>query len=267
MPAVNETIYPVLLSKYTDKALEINFKPSAVDLAFVQSKAKQRKNQCLLLVMLMVSNHLHYIPQLTDIPYAVIKYISSFLGQVVFQKKTLIELKVSGTLKRYINAVRDYLKFKNDKELMTKFCLSYGEKLAETKVNSIDIVNALIEVMIKEDFELPAFSTVERLAQKCRVSVNQKLYFNLSNSLSIEQVNKVESLFQVKHQDNSTLWNRIKLEPNKPTYKNIKEFINHLNWVKSFSDYMPNIDSYPLTRVEQLRSEALSLHSRALLQH
>lgn len=95
MPAISETIYPVLLSKYTDKALEINLKPTAADLAFVRSKAKQRKNQCVLLVMLMVSNYLHYIPKLSDVPYALIKYISSFLGQVVLHKKTLVELKAA----------------------------------------------------------------------------------------------------------------------------------------------------------------------------
>lgn len=264
MPAISETIYPVLLSKYTDKALEINFKPTAADLAFVRSKAKQRKNQFVLLVMLMVSNYLHYIPKLSDVPYALIKYISSFLGQVVLHKKTLVELKGSGTLKRYINAVRDYLKFKNDNEEATKFCFSYGAKITETKVNNVDIINSLIEGMIKENIELLAFSTIERIVQKCRVTANNNLYQSMTYELSIEQIKKIEQFF-ISGNIHSSLWNKLKIEPNKPTAKNIKDFIEHLNWIKNLADNMPNIDAYPLSRIEQLRGEALALHSSDMI--
>lgn len=265
MPAISETIYPVLLSKYTDKALEINFKPTAADIAFVKSKAKQRKNQCLLLVMLMVSNHLHYIPQLADIPYALIKYISSFLGQVVFQKKALIELKTSGTLKRYINAVREYLKFENDSEQTKAFCFENGVGIAETKNNIVDIINALIEKMTREDIELPAFSTIEKIARKSRSAANKILFENLSKSLPNDVSDKVDSLFKEKLQDNSSLWNKIKIELGRPTSKNIKYFITHINWLRQWSEVMPCIDNYPRSRIEQLRNEALSLHSSDML--
>lgn len=107
------------------------------------------------------------------------------------------------------------MKFKNDNEEATNFCFSYGAKITETKVNNVDIINSLIEGMIKENIELLAFSTIERIVQKCRVTANNNLYQSMTYELSIEQIKKIEQFF-ISGNIHSSLWNKLKIEPNKP---------------------------------------------------
>ncbi|MEJ2062710.1 MAG: DUF4158 domain-containing protein [Reinekea sp.] len=91
MPLIQDTIFPTLSNRYTDKTLHINFNPTASDIAFAKSNAKQLQPQAFLLIMLKVTQHLHYVPLPEDIPYAIVKYVSNAFNQHrVLQKATCV---------------------------------------------------------------------------------------------------------------------------------------------------------------------------------
>lgn len=55
---------------------------------------------------------------------------------------------------------------------------------AKTKDNDADIINVVIEELIKQRYELPAFSTLVRVARSVRRIVYKSYYHTIYESLS-----------------------------------------------------------------------------------
>ena len=50
----------------------------------------------------------------------------------------------------------------------------------------VDIINAMLELLVKEQFELPALSTLERIAFSARARINADTFDQIERSLSAE---------------------------------------------------------------------------------
>lgn len=260
MPSVKDTIYPNLLTRVSKQSLLANFTPNAADIAFAKENAKKRMMQQCLLVALKASQYLHYVPQLNEIPYSVIKFISSYSSEYVLKKSQLVDYQSSGSFRRHSRLIRTYLKINNDSKEREAFCISYGIPLAETKENLCDLINALIELLIKNQYELPAFSSLVKIARTCRAEANDNIYHLVCGTLDSKQKSSIDSLFKRDSNRQKTPWDRIKQEPDKPTLGNIQDFIGNLKWLKGKSEFLPDIAQLPICKKEQFRHEALSLH-------
>ncbi|MCP4256875.1 MAG: Tn3 family transposase [Ketobacter sp.] len=262
MPDIHETIYPTLSSRYSDKVLHLNFTPTAADIAFVKSHAKQAQPQTFLLIMLKVTQHLHYIPSPEDIPYTVVKYVANtFIEHRVLQKQHLSAYQRTGTYNRHCRLLRNYLNLETHDQKRSDFCEDIGVSLAEIKDSLVDIINALIEALITHQFELPAFSTIERIARRCRHVANENLYHHICQNLSDQQIDYIASLFEVQNEVHKSPWQRLKQEPDKPSVGHIRTFLDHLAWLKDCAGRLPSIESLPVSKREHFRYEAMALHS------
>ncbi|WP_206669140.1 hypothetical protein, partial [Brucella sp. 10RB9212] len=59
-------------------------------------------------------------------------------------------------------------------------------KSSAIKENLADIINDILEELIKNSFEIPAFSTLLRLARASRLIVSTNLYQTISDQLTEE---------------------------------------------------------------------------------
>ena len=59
-----------------------------------------------------------------------------------------------------------------------------------------DLVNVTVEELVKERFELPAFSTLDRLARKVRQAVNSRLFSRVDGALSDAGRAKLDALLE-----------------------------------------------------------------------
>ena len=59
-------------------------------------------------------------------------------------------------------------------------------KSAASKENLADIINDMLEELIKNNFEIPAFSTLLRLARATRTIVSSRLYQKVNDQLTDE---------------------------------------------------------------------------------
>ena len=264
MPNVNETIYPTLDSRYSEKSLAINFTSNSADTDFVRSRTKYRQTQSLLLVLLKVTQHLFYVPKPSEIPYCVIRFICTALGVAKLKKSDLNQYQHSRTFDRHAKWIREYLQLNNSKKHREMLVEPIGISFAQSKGHLVDIINALIESMVNHQIELPPFPTVKRMAIKCRNQANKLLFDDCYHSASPLQVTQIEGLFQTDKE--KSLWQQLKENPDKPTHENIKEFISRLIWLKSFAEKLPSINLISLSRLEQLRYEAMSMHINKMLE-
>lgn len=259
---LQETIYPLLTQRLSEKNLKLNFTPTEADKAFVNQNTRNATNRTILLVMLKVTQYLRYVPPPSDIPYSIIKYISGCSdSHVMLQKQQLSEYENSGSHKRQAKLIRDYLQLEYQHNKIIAYCETVGVELAQTKENLVDILNALIESLIRESYELPAFTTLERLARQCRVRANELLYAQINQRLAPEDIASIQMLFSKTGDDTFSGWQRLKKQTDKPTPQNIQEFLDHLAWLKALAASLPSLHHLPVAKRQQFRDEAMALHS------
>jgi hypothetical protein len=127
-----------------------------------------------------------------------------------------------------------------------------------------DIINAVIEELIKERFELPAFKKLLRLARAARTVVNNGNYQHIASSLSIEQKKLVDEILGLIPPDDTDTnskvlsWAMLKLEPKKPTTNNIKDYIQYVNtMLKLRQQFDLSLDFIAPARLEQIKDEGM----------
>lgn len=267
---IEETIYPTLPPRVTEKVLQLNFTPTAADRAFVSQNTRNATNRSILLVLLKVTQYLGYVPLPKDIPRGIIKYVSASAdSHVVLKKRQLSEYQHSGTYRRQAKRIREYLRFESDPGRTQAFCETVGVEVAQTKEELVDIFNALIEAMIRDAYELPAFSTVEKLARQCRVQANDHRCQQICQHLSLADRANLQALFDKSEGDTVSPWQQLKQNSDKPTPQRIQAFLDHLVWLKGLARPLPALQDLPVAKRQQFRDEAMAMHSsdmRALKQ-
>jgi TnpA family transposase len=129
------------------------------------------------------------------------------------------------------------------------------------KENLADIVNCIIDSLIKSNFELPSFKRLIRLARAARTVTNNNHYQKIVSALSDEQLKLIDALFSEETTENTSdflSWTMLKLEPKKPTYNNIKDFVHYVNKMIALREKINvDIDFITPARLESLRDEAI----------
>ncbi len=129
---------------------------------------------------------------------------------------------------------------------------------AKTKEALADIINVSLEYLVKEKYELPPFSILQRLCQSARAEVNNTYFNQLSNFLNAEGRAAVTKLLNSSGPD-SYGWNDLKHETKRPTPRNIHEYIRYLEWLSSLQTMLPTDLGLPPTKHRQYINEAKAL--------
>lgn len=79
MISKDKTAYPIFYSSYTDKELNVLFKPTNDELQFVQNISKVKSIQFLTLLSLKNHQYLGYFPEYNDIPYSILSFVKTNL--------------------------------------------------------------------------------------------------------------------------------------------------------------------------------------------
>ncbi|MDA1775092.1 Tn3 family transposase [Bacillus cereus] len=123
-----------------------------------------------------------------------------------------------------------------------------------------DLINVAIEELIKGHYELPAFSTLDRLVRRVRTLVNNQLCHTVMNRLSNQEKHKLDELLRTSQETKHSSFNYFKELPKSPSISHMKELQNKLDFITSF---MSNIEELlkevPNSKVKNFALEALAL--------
>ena len=180
MTAIERTAYPRFTRAPSVKELRDIYTPTPGDVAFVATKARGPSQKFALMILLKVYQRLHYFPEPQTIPGAVIGHI-----RVVMKLEANLVPDISpATLQRYHVALREHLEIttlgKQGRHVATRAM----HTSAQVMNNPADLINAAIEMLLAEQCELPAFSTLDRLARRIRTLVNGGIYQRILANLS-----------------------------------------------------------------------------------
>ena len=86
-----------------------------------------------------------------------------------------------------------------------KWLYDFACTMTATKDNPVDIINTMLEILVKESFELPAFSTLNKLANRTRAATLDTLFVTISKGLSPEAQLILSDLLTTKSGDRAVL--------------------------------------------------------------
>ncbi len=257
--AIHETAYPRIRSSITETEMVEIYTPEKDELAFVNKNAKTPSTKLGLLLLLKFFQRLGYFPDFNDIPFQVIEYIAIAAGfkNIKSNIKSYTKTKARKT---HMEIIRNYMSINSYRKGGKRFMIEAMEKASKIKDIIPDIINSAIEEMVSARYELPAFDTFVRNAYDVRTSINKIFYLNIYTQLNDNQKKSIIELLNIEASEATSLWNKLKQDPGKPTVRKIREFINHLNWLKSLNVKSIDLNDIPESKLKRFVEEAKTLN-------
>lgn len=250
MTLINKTIYPQYDKPISKAHLEEYFTPTREEVKLATTHTRGKINICAFLVNLKILQNFNYFIPSKDIPSKIIKHIKSKLEinqdiDIVFSDRSV---------RRQRNEIRAYLNKEFDtafiKELTYKSVIEY-EPIME---NSADVFNAVLERLIKNNCELPAFSTIERWIKSKQTEINNDLFRYVSDNLSEKDKQLLDSILE-STDDNFTKLNYIKELPKSPSLGHIKEVRDNYIYLKNINIGQNLINTIHPSKVNNFASQ------------
>jgi hypothetical protein len=257
LTAIHETAYPRIRLNMTEKELSKIYTPNTDDIAFIKNHTYVSIARLELLVLLKAFQRLGYFPSIKKIPLRIINHIAAY-ADLQGASQGLIKKGSSGSRWRHLPLIRSYIGIKAYSNGGGKIMVNAMIEASQTKNVIADIINASIEELVRQKFELPSFTTMLRAAKKTRHKVNNIIYNHIYSGFNKKQKKLISSILKAPPEGKS-FWFRLKQEPKQPTTKNMREFVGHMLWLRSLNKDNSGFDGVPEIKVKNFADEARSL--------
>lgn len=252
MTDIRRTAYPRYNLQLSKREIAEIYQPTAAELTFVHTNAKGAQQQLTLLLCLKCHQHLGYIPSLAGVPDPIREYLCLQLGLSVHSLPTGIKK----TLVRYREVTRAYLTVKSYAQGGETIVIAATKEAAYTMSDPADLINVALEQLIRQRYELPAFSTLDRLVNHVRHQVHEGLYKQVAAQLTDEQRQRLEQMLVVQPEARLTDFTRLKEAAGPATLKQTRRWEERLRWLDTFPDPRRLLADIAHTKIKQFAAQA-----------
>ena len=259
MSSIEETAYPRLLDDVAPQELEQLYTPTAKERAFVTSNKTLRRpvaKACAML-QLKLMQRLGYSVPLAGVPLAITAFVCRKLKVGRPTQEVLSRYDNSAEYSRHRQLVLKALDLHDPDATAMRWIAQRAEAAAGTKQELADIINVVLEELVKQHYVLPGFTVLLRMAKAAREKVNQAIYERTTTALDATTRQRLDALLD--GQGGKTDWDRLKREPKQPTKREITSFLQHIRWLAIHAEGLPEFDGVAATKVAQLTLEARAL--------
>ncbi|MGS1401147.1 Tn3 family transposase (plasmid) [Pseudomonas aeruginosa] len=200
----------------------------------VNNTAKSPALSIGLAIQLKVFQQLHYFVPFEELPQELISHVRQCLR---YGARIAPRYSNPRTLYRHQAAVRQYLQ-------VTPFYSSDGLAITEEIARDcavvleqrVDLINAMLDELIQRGYELPAYSTLNNIAETALASAQEVTFNLIVLRAPIEVIYKLKELLDTDFGRRQSDFNALKQAPKKPSRKHLEVLIDHLAWLESFGD-------------------------------
>lgn len=258
MPRIHETAYPRLKSTVTDTELTEIYAPTPEEIRFAESQTHGETAKVGLLVLLKTFQRLGYFVPLAEVPRRIVNHITTcvWLSTIPDGLETY---DASHTRSRHLGLIRERLRITAYSHAARHVLFAAGLEAAQTKEDLADIINVMIETLVRQRYELPAFSTLERVAFTARAAVNRRYHHRIAIRLNAMARARLDALLTRSPEARRSPWDAIKQAPKSPTVKHMRESLAHLQWLQSQDLPGAVFADVPAVKLEQFAAEARSM--------
>ena len=263
MPSASDTAYPLLKADPSDQELAALYTPTESELAFVCKHTNQPVQRVGLLLLLKTFQRLGYFASLADIPAPVVRHVARCAGFP--EAPSLLPAHDRGTARdRHRMLVREFLGVLADGKAARRLIIQTCFHAARTREDLPDIMNVAIEELIRQRYELPAFSTLLRLARSARHAQNRACQGRVYEALDVPARQRLQALLHRQEGDARSAWDRIKREPRRATVPQFRAALENLHWLQQHNGAAGAFADIPAVKIRQFAAEARSLDMASL---
>jgi TnpA family transposase len=257
MTAIERTAYPRFKEPLSRRELEDLYTLLPEEKTFVDLTARGSEQQLALAVLLKTFQSQGHFPALNEVPAFIIQYIRTSLP---FNPDDDLNIS-STTLYRYHQAIRGYLGVTSYGEGGEEVAVETITRVAQTMNDPADLINAAIEELIRQRLELPAFSTLNRLATHIRHQVNQSWYEIVMARLTGEEQGLLTQLPLLRDEATRTDFALLKQPAGRASLSEMRRACNRLRWLEGLLDTSRLLAGIPPSRIKQFAADARALEA------
>lgn len=258
MPSLQDSAYPRLKQNVTDQELATIYTPTLDELSLAEQAVKGNSAKLGFLILLKTFQRLGYAVAVRSVPTAIMQHIAASV-QLSAASTDLAGYDASGTRKRHLAIIRDYLHLQPFGATAQQVIVAAMETAAMTKHDLVDLINIALEVLVQQQFELPAFSRLLRLTHKARTTITKQFYQKITQSLNGTERHQIDLLWQAEAETGTTPWHEVKRDPGKPTITHLKKLIERLRWLASLQLGTTALKQLPEVKRKNFAEEAKTL--------
>ncbi|CAA9333761.1 MAG: Mobile element protein, partial [uncultured Chloroflexia bacterium] len=261
MASIERTAYPRFKRALTRHELQTLYTPTADEQTFIEQQTQTDSLRLSMLVLLKTFQHLGYFPRLDKVPAAVVDHVRQALH---LPTSVPIGYDHARTLYRHHATIRSYLKVTAYGKQARHVAVVAVYQAAQVMNHPADLINVALAELIRQRYELPAFSTLDHLVQRIRTLVNQRVFQQVLASLSPDEQQVLEQLLTVKPPQRRSDFSRLKDPPPRATLTHLAEWQRRLTWLLALSEVDHHLKGIPHAKVKHFAAEARALDADGL---
>jgi hypothetical protein len=202
--------------------------------------------------------HLGRFPRPRDIPASIVEFLAKHAGLPV----SSLEHYPKRTLLRHQIEIRHYLGVNAWSEAAAAVATETMQRLAGGRAHFSDLINGAIEALIAARFELPALSTLRRLAGHVHANTMNAWLVKVSERLTDPMRAGLEKLLVVPEGATKSAFAELCRPAKRPSRDHLDEAIEQVNRVINVALPKDVLAEVPVSRIEAWAEEARRLTSR-----
>ena len=264
MTAIDRTAYPRPGARLTREELGVRYDLTEAEIDFVRGNARADTSRLLLAVLLKTRRDIGCFPAPREINVAIVAHVGAQL-ELTTPRAPADELRYTSTLYRYHAAIRARLRVMSYGAAAERLLIETILVAAETMSDPADLINRAIETLQSASIDLPAFSTLDRLAGRLRAEVHGRIFGRVAERLAEGDARALDALLRRPLDNPTTLFNRLKQVPGPTTPKTIRLWVERLEWLGGTVDPDPPLEGIAHTKLRQFAAEAAAMEVSDLL--
>lgn len=262
MASIERTAYPRFPNVLASSDIQKCYTPTPDEITWVGKLTRGHETRLCALVLLKCFEQLHHFPALDSIPIPIIDHIAAVQG---LPRPTFLSYKSTQTLYRHHAAIRRYLgvtPFEGPEA--RKLAIRIAREAAQIADLRTDIINATIDELINLNYELPAFSTLDKIAEQVHVTVQDEVFKRVDKRLSDEERQFLDGLINKEWGQRQSQFNQIKKNAKRASKKHLELLLDHLHWLDSLIDVERPLKDLPYAKLRHFASQAMALDAAEL---
>ena len=261
MPQIHETAYPRIKPDLSPRELEETYSLTREEVDFVFKSAREPTTRLGLAVLLKIAQRLGYFPTLAEVRPDIVAHIAKFVRFGRRPKASdLTSLDQSSVRQRQIELVRKRLGITAWSKVDDEWVALTADRVADARHHTRDIINALLEEFVHHRIELPAFSTVDRMATTAHTRANARILGRIAGELPDAIKARIDALFVRPSVGAETGWQMLRRDPRKPTDVEVRSYLQHIERLRTLADELPAVAT-SIPRLRDFFSYAQSLNA------
>jgi hypothetical protein len=140
---------------------------------------------------------------------------------------------------RYYAAIRAHLGITSDPAQARAVATAGMTQAAHTMDHPADLINVALELLVRASLEIPAFSTLDRIAGHVRAQVNAAYFTQVATRLTEQDWADLERLLVAERSTGRTAVARLKELPASATISHLDDWLDRLTWLRSIMETQP----------------------------